>query len=58
MDENDRWNCSICGMPSRGFGHNPQPVRENYEDRCCETCNTIFVIPARIENLRKHPLGS
>lgn len=57
MDENATWNCSICGEPSRGFGHNPQPVRPDYEDRCCETCNATVVIPARIDILRKRDQG-
>lgn len=57
MDENATWNCSICGLPSHGYGNNPQPVRPSYDDRCCDTCNTIHVIPARIDILRKRDQG-
>lgn len=57
MDENATWNCSICGLPSHGYGNNPQPVRPSYDDRCCDTCNAITVIPARIALLQKRDQG-
>lgn len=50
--------CSICYvpiMPERS--HNARPVNDG---RCCETCNTIHVIPARIASLfdiEKKPEG-
>ncbi|PWT73729.1 MAG: hypothetical protein C5B60_07815 [Chloroflexi bacterium] len=45
--------CSLCGGPYTGYGHNPQPLRHAYEDRCCDTCNTTRVIPARWANYAK-----
>ena len=41
--------CSICGNEiSDNFGNNPWPVRINEEDRCCDRCNSTFIIPARL----------
>lgn len=41
--------CSICFHPIRiERSHNAQPVNDG---RCCDTCNTIHVIPARIAAL-------
>ncbi len=41
--------CAICGNEiNNEFGNNPWPVRTNEEDRCCDECNTSFVIPYRI----------
>lgn len=37
--------CSICGEPYFGFGNNAQPVNDG---RCCNECNSLYVIPARI----------
>jgi hypothetical protein len=41
--------CIICGEEFEGYGNNPDPVTT--EGRCCDACNTKFVIPARIEAL-------
>lgn len=38
-------SCCICHKRVHGFGHNPAPVATG---RCCDTCNTCVVIPARI----------
>jgi hypothetical protein len=43
--------CCICGGMFKGYGHNPAPVR--LEGRCCDDCNSIEVIPARLDRLRK-----
>jgi hypothetical protein len=37
--------CAICGGRYAGHGNNPAPVAEG---RCCDVCNDIAVIPARI----------
>lgn len=45
--------CAICGNEiNNEFGNNPWPVRTNEEDRCCDECNTSFVIPYRIMLMR------
>jgi hypothetical protein len=41
--------CSICHQPYDGFGHNADP----FPGRCCNACNDIHVIPARIARMRK-----
>jgi hypothetical protein len=37
--------CSICQAPYAGYGNNAYPVNEG---RCCDDCNSMTVIPARI----------
>ena len=39
--------CSLCAKQSKGYGNNPQPLKE-FEERCCDECNYTMVIPARI----------
>ena len=47
--------CCICGCEiehpytKNYFGNNPWPISINDEDRCCDNCNELYVIPARIE---------
>jgi hypothetical protein len=31
------------------YGHNPDPLGKNDEDRCCDTCNETKVLPKRID---------
>jgi hypothetical protein len=48
-------DCCLCGEPCEpwhdpptGYGHNPWPLGENENDRCCGDCNATKVIPARL----------
>ena len=47
-DEN--MECSLCGAIMRSIHetHNPEPLKP-YEERCCGDCNSLKVIPARLE---------
>ena len=38
--------CSICADEIIDLGHNAEPVNSG---RCCELCNSTFVIPHRIK---------
>lgn len=38
--------CCICHKPIEGYGHNPFPVWPT--GRCCDRCNTTYVIPMRM----------
>ena len=40
--------CSICGLEYKGYGNDAEPINSG---RCCDTCNNMKVIPARISNL-------
>ena len=40
--------CCICGRVFYGYGNNAEPFRKG---RCCEECNWIYVIPARIKDV-------
>lgn len=42
--------CSLCGDTFIGMGNNPEPLAE-FEDRCCDDCNTMLVIPERLKNM-------
>jgi len=42
--------CSICGVMYTGFGNNAEPVNNG---RCCDVCNDLSVIPARIKTITK-----
>lgn len=37
--------CVICKGEITGHGHNAEPVKNG---RCCDLCNSIEVIPARL----------
>jgi hypothetical protein len=41
--------CSICEQPYEGFGNNASPINDG---QCCDTCNEIVVIPARLHLLQ------
>ena len=41
--------CCICGEPIEGYGNNPSPYK--HEGRCCDACNSKFVMPARLAEL-------
>ena len=44
--------CCICGEMFEGWGNNPAPVKEKGE--CCDNCNFVYVIPARLFGYRQH----
>lgn len=43
--------CCICKQEIKdGHGHNPAPFPVEWpEQRCCDICNELLVIPARLE---------
>ena len=41
--------CCICGEFFAGWGNNRLPVKE--EGECCDICNSMFVVPARIKKM-------
>lgn len=48
---NQERKCCICGCNFTGWGNNPYPVVENPDARCCDACNDMKVIPARIQQM-------
>lgn len=42
--------CCICGRTVHEFGNNPYPFGIPDEDKCCDRCNQVFVMPER-ENI-------
>lgn len=37
--------CCICGEENIGYGNNPVPAKSN--GRCCDKCNSKYVLPYR-----------
>jgi len=50
MDPNETHRCSICQREYRGWGNNAAPVNHG---RCCDDCNSLVVIPARLNEIRE-----
>ena len=46
--------CCICGSKIEGYGNNPYPCVTDEDARCCDNCNSLFVIPRRIMELEEH----
>jgi hypothetical protein len=42
--------CSICRKTFEEFGESAWPVNNG---RCCNVCNDLYVIPARIRQMRQ-----
>ena len=53
----NKYNCSIRlkYMDADDFGHNPAPLMD-YNSRCCDDCNTMFVMPARLLQIKNKKL--
>lgn len=43
--------CCICGQKFTGWGNNPYPVVKDENACCCDTCNMLTVIPARLHRV-------
>ena len=41
--------CCICKESIKGYGNNPSPLIYSNTSRCCDHCNNIYVIPARLK---------
>tara|TARA_R100001594_G_scaffold45294_2_gene78101 strand:- start:1423 stop:1626 length:204 start_codon:yes stop_codon:yes gene_type:complete len=41
--------CIICKEEIQGFGNNAEPIKKGI---CCGLCNDLYVIPARIKQLK------
>ena len=57
--------CCICGCQLEGYGNNPDgavwkdeqgnivEATFNPDDRCCDLCDSVYVIPGRIYRYQK-----
>ena len=52
-DMDEKQICCICGEEYEGYGNNAEPYKEG---RCCDECNKKFVIPDRINRMKKNDL--
>ena len=48
MPKNEIKICSICQSGYTGWGNNAEPVNDG---RCCNKCNAVVVIPARLTQI-------
>lgn len=44
-------SCCICGRHFRGYGNNPYPFVKDAGKVCCNDCNAMKVVPARLAEL-------
>lgn len=51
MMSNQEYVCCICGEKFTGWGNNPYPVVEDETARCCDMCNQMRVLPARLAQM-------
>lgn len=40
--------CVICDKKITNWGNNPYPIRTDSNARCCDACNSKYVIAGRI----------
>lgn len=45
------FKCCICGGTFEGYGNNPWPVVKDEDASCCDVCNAVEVVPARIKQM-------
>ena len=48
---NQEYVCCICGQKFTGWGNNPYPVVDDEDARCCDMCDQMRVIPARMARM-------
>lgn len=46
----DKEKCVLCGKEIEGYGNNPAPLAD--EGKCCDSCNSKRVIPARLKAMK------
>ena len=51
IESNQIYRCCICGKTFTGWGNNPWPVVKDEDARCCDECNDLKVVPARLEQM-------
>ena len=51
QDKKRKYKCCICNKWVKGYGNNPLPIKE--KGKCCDECNAVFVIPARLNELAR-----
>ena len=49
--EGETKTCCLCGTKFTEWGNNPEPIKSFEEGSCCNYCNDMYVIPARLRDL-------
>jgi hypothetical protein len=50
MTRSESHLCSICHRAFEEYGNNADPINKG---RCCNRCADLYVIPARIKQMRE-----
>ena len=51
----DKEKCVLCGKEIEGYGNNPAPLAD--EGKCCDSCNSKRVIPARFKAMKVNKMN-
>lgn len=51
----DKETCVLCGEEIEGYGNNPAPLAD--EGKCCDSCNSKRVIPARLKAMKVNKMN-
>ena len=51
----DKETCVLCGKHIDGYGNNPAPLAD--EGKCCDSCNSKRVIPARLKAMKVNKMN-
>lgn len=52
------FKCCICGGTFKGYGNNTWPVVKDDDAMCCDLCNSLEVVPARIRMMMEKSYGT
>ena len=45
------FTCCICNKTVQEYGNNPEPINNDEYTKCCDDCNGMYVVPARMLQL-------
>ena len=57
MEDKTMSKCIICKKEMIEKGNNPAPIKKMDEGLCCNSCNILLVLPARIKEVRNEING-
>ena len=54
MKKNEKiFRCCLCKNWFEGYGNNPWPFGLKETDRCCNDCDSMYVIPTRLYRITR-----
>ena len=55
IESHSEKKCVLCGKEIEGYGNNPAPLAD--EGKCCDSCNSKRVIPARLKAMKVNKMN-